>query len=277
MTYTTAQKTAYAKAKQNELGEKIDKWIDDLINATDAARKSELIQNYLATVAKFHNYSFSNMLLIMLQCPNASRVAGYKKWQELNRQVRKGEQALKIFAPLIRKDDTGDDEVYGFRAVNVFDLSQTDGKPLPESPDYNQTEIDNAIEISIKKWLGSRSIPLEYKEGFYAYGATNGNKIILNTNTGTHTLLHEVAHVLLHYGKDGKHTESYKGKSKSRIESEAEATAHIVAMHFGIADLDKSANYIALIGSAEDTKESLTLITREAKSMIAHIEKSLAI
>ncbi|MCH7663232.1 MAG: DUF955 domain-containing protein, partial [Chloroflexi bacterium] len=85
MTYTKEQKKAYAKAKHDELGEKLDKWIDDLISATDTARKSELIQNYLATAAKFYNYSFSNMLLIMLQCPNASRVAGYKKWQELGR------------------------------------------------------------------------------------------------------------------------------------------------------------------------------------------------
>ena len=75
----------------------------------------------------------------MLQRPDATQVAGYKKWPELNRHVKKGETALRIFAPLVYKNEEDEPEVRGFRLVSVFDVSQTDGEPLPPAPDYNNT------------------------------------------------------------------------------------------------------------------------------------------
>ena len=89
--------------------------------------------------ARFRQYSFNNTLLILIQCPDATHVASYKKWAEMGRQVRKGEKGLQIFAPMTRKredETTGEEKRYvsGFRLVSVFDVAQTDGDALPEDP-----------------------------------------------------------------------------------------------------------------------------------------------
>ena len=111
--------------------------IEQLIEALKAG-KSEALTNYLAAVAKFHRYSFQNILLIARQCPQATRVAGFSAWRSLDRFVRKGEKGLMILAPLVRKVEPADERnpekqarIVGFRAVYVFDVSQTDGTPLP--------------------------------------------------------------------------------------------------------------------------------------------------
>ena len=91
-------------------------------------------QRYLKIQSQFYNYSFNNVLLILSQFPGASRVAGYQRWQELGRQVKKGSKSIKILAPLKRKvekeNDNGELEtktgIFGFRRVNLFDISQTD-------------------------------------------------------------------------------------------------------------------------------------------------------
>ena len=111
--------------------------IKNLAEATDEAYISEKMQAFFSLSAKFHKYSVCNLWLIAWQCPHATRVAGYKKWNEFNRYVRKGEQGIAILAPLIYKSDDGDEkELRGFKPVYVFDVSQTDGDPLPEPPDW---------------------------------------------------------------------------------------------------------------------------------------------
>jgi hypothetical protein len=99
---------------------------------------SEGWRRWAETRATFHSYSFGNCMLIALQCPQATQVAGFRKWQELGRQVRKGERSIRIMAPMSVKREnaeTGETErVPFFRAVPVFDLGQTDGEPLPEAP-----------------------------------------------------------------------------------------------------------------------------------------------
>lgn len=92
---------------------------------------------WLQTSAKFHHYSFSNQFLIAVQRPDATRVAGFRKWQELGRQVQKGERGIRICAPMSRKREVdGEDRnvLVGFKVVSVFDISQTEGDPLPEHP-----------------------------------------------------------------------------------------------------------------------------------------------
>jgi N-terminal domain of anti-restriction factor ArdC len=100
---------------------------------------SEGWTRYLESRSRFHSYSFGNVMLIAFQRPGATRVAGYRKWQELGRQVRKGERGISILAPMVRKVDRDDGTepdrvVSGFRTVSVFDVSQTDGEPIPEHP-----------------------------------------------------------------------------------------------------------------------------------------------
>src|ERR1700693_4444381 len=113
--------------------------IEQLMEALNAGH-SEALTRYLEAMAKFRAYSFSNVLLILKQCTNASRVAGYRTWQSFGRQVRKGEKGLLILAPIVRKrtenaDESSTDEVHritGFHSVYVWDESQTAGDNLPQ-------------------------------------------------------------------------------------------------------------------------------------------------
>lgn len=120
----------------------------DRLGSELEAGKSEALQNYLNTIARFRNYSWRNVLLIGAQRPEATRVAGYHTWKDLGRQVKTGEKGIMIFAPMLTKQrentvtppnaektPTKLDEPFritGFRAAFVFDVNQTEGKPLPE-------------------------------------------------------------------------------------------------------------------------------------------------
>lgn len=130
-----------------ERGEERDRKVQEAVELLDAGvegiLEGEAFKHYLAFAAKFHRYSSNNALLILVQRPNATRMAGYRKWQDLGRQVRRGEEGLKILAPIFR---TVDDEDNGektrmlcsFKVVKVFEISQTDPIPgaqqLPEMP-----------------------------------------------------------------------------------------------------------------------------------------------
>ena len=110
------------------------KAMDELVAAVDAGH-SERLREYLVQIAKFHGYSIGNLFLIKAQCPQASRVAGYRTWQSMGRQVRRGAKAIRIFAPVVRKRSAQDNEeeedfLAGFRTVCIFDISQTEGRPL---------------------------------------------------------------------------------------------------------------------------------------------------
>jgi antirestriction protein ArdC len=105
--------------------------IQELAQATDAARVSQEMQRYLDMCASFHQYSPCNVWLILMSQPNASYVAGFKKWQSMGRFVRKGEHGIPILAPILTTitDDKGEEEqrLVGFKVVYVFDVRQTDG------------------------------------------------------------------------------------------------------------------------------------------------------
>ena len=114
--------------------------IRQFMEALDSGHSKALTQ-YLRAMARFRTYSFLNVLLILKACPNASRVAGYKTWQSLERQVKKDEKGIMILAPMSRKRDENTEKsaqseearrVAGFRAVYVWDEQQTTGKELPQ-------------------------------------------------------------------------------------------------------------------------------------------------
>lgn len=112
----------------------IAKALNDLKEELKALHSSENWQRYLLAQSVFWQYSFHNVLLILRQCPHASMVTGFRGWQKLGRWVRKGEKGIVILAPIFRKVEDGDEEkaIGGFKPVYVFDISQTDGKPLPD-------------------------------------------------------------------------------------------------------------------------------------------------
>ena len=124
-----------AQDKAKELRRRIDDSLDTLARAVDDVRASESFRRYLDVQAKFHHYSWRNTMLIAMQRPDATQVAGYRAWQKLDRQVRKGEKGITICAPCPWKRETDDGETEQgifFRGVCVFDIGQTDGPDLPE-------------------------------------------------------------------------------------------------------------------------------------------------
>ncbi|MCI0332156.1 MAG: ssDNA-binding domain-containing protein, partial [Planctomycetes bacterium] len=136
-----------------------------------AQGKSEALVRYLELLSRFHQYSFGNCLLIAIQRPDAKHVAGFHRWKQLGRYVRKGERGIVILAPIVRRrtaDDIEADEddsqtqrpVCGFRAVYVFDVSQTEGKELPE---FSRIEGDPGDKVEkIEAVVRSHGIELVY-------------------------------------------------------------------------------------------------------------------
>ena len=126
--------------KANKFINEVVECLKQLAAETDRFKRSEFFRQYLETVSKFWKYSYHNQLLIARQMPDASRIAGFRKWREMGRWVKKGSKAIKILAPRIRKimelNEAGalveKDETVDFYPVSVFDVSQTEGKSLPD-------------------------------------------------------------------------------------------------------------------------------------------------
>jgi N-terminal domain of anti-restriction factor ArdC/IrrE N-terminal-like domain len=204
--------------------------------------------NHLKTQAVFHSYSFNNTCLIINQCPEASSVAGFNAWKKLNRTVKKGEKGIRILAPMVHKKTEDPDAVkVSFRSVAVFDVSQTEGEPLPEIVNRLEGD-DNGVLGALKGFAISKGFSVVEED----MGETNGSccsyrspiTITLNPNRSllqqAKTLAHELGHALLHCG------ENYTGHDvKSAMELEAESVAFIVLQHFGVDSGDYSFGYIS--------------------------------
>src|ERR1700722_5624381 len=123
-----------AHSSPEQAKQKRDEVFARLEQAVGAIQDSESFRAYLSMQAKFHHYSPNNVALILWQRPDASMVAGYNRWLELHRYVLKGQKAIKILAPMTKREelDDGGEQIHRFfRPVSVFDVSQTDGEPLP--------------------------------------------------------------------------------------------------------------------------------------------------
>jgi antirestriction protein ArdC len=237
--------------KATELNSDIRSTIEQLASETDAARQSELFRNYLKTSAAFWDYSWHNQMLIWRQKPDASFVGGFNTWLKCGRYVRKGEKGIAILAPLFFKDNKRsqdgseeDSRRIWFKVVYVFDISQTDGTPLPELPTRSVGKRGEDMLARLLHFAESRGITVRFVEKCKlngAAGTSKGNEIEIRTTdtdvkTQAATLAHEIAHSLLHWMADGKKITSRDGKeiSKQQRELEAEATAYTVCSYFGI-------------------------------------------
>jgi len=254
----------------SDLKVRITEHIQELAQATDAARVSEEMLHYLDMCSRFHQYSPCNVWLILMSQPNASQVAGFKKWQGMGRCVRKGEHGIPILAPIITNVTNDQDEeeqrLVGFKVVFVFDVSQTDGEPLPEPPDWKSPEKNAELQEHLIRFAESKGIQVQVKSiGRDIQGVSLGGKVILDPEAGTKTLIHEIAHELLH------HVEGVLTSGTTR-ELEAESVAYAVAKHFGIDGLS-SPNYNALHGAtAEKIMEHLERIRNTTAEIIQALE-----
>lgn len=289
------------KQRVQELTDKLEQGLQDLFN-------SDSYRNYLSTMSKFHNYSFNNTLLIAMQKPDATLVAGYKAWQKnFERHVNKGEKAIRILAPapykikeerdkidpvtqelLLDKDGNPQKEeveitIPAFRAVSVFDVAQTDGKPIPELAAKELLSDVEGYQDMIRAVEAISPVPIELEEiagdskGYYDREA---KRIAVQENMSESqtlkTMIHEVVHSKLH-SKEVEQDEQMK-KDRNTKEVEAESIAYTVCQHFGIDTSDYSFGYIAGWSSGRDTKElrsSMDTIRRTASELITGIEEQL--
>lgn len=236
------------------------------------AGNSATLTSYLSAMARFHRYSFGNVMLIFAQKPDATHVAGFHTWKKMGRSVRKGEKGLLIIAPMtLRKkdhDDQSDDKdtvIVRFRGVHVFDVSQTDGEPLPEFERATGDPGDAAERL--RQFASSRSIAVESAVHLGgADGVSMGEKIVLRIGLSPaeecSVLAHELAHELLHQGDN-------RPASKTVRELEAEAVAFIVGQAIGLDNQTASTDYIRLYnGDAEQLVASLDRIQKTAAVLI---------
>lgn len=257
----------------NDLTAQILRHIEQLAQDTDAARSSEEMKRYLDACSKFHQYSLNNIWLIMMQCPYATQVAGYRKWQSMNRFVRKGEQGIPILAPIvITKDPTSsklEKYIVGFKVVFVFDISQTEGEPLPPPPDWKSPEKNSLLAARLIEFAETKGIVVAEKQlAGEIQGISCGGMINISPEAGTLTLVHEIAHELMH-------SNTNRPQDPSIREMEAESVAYVVGKYFTLEALT-SPNYISL--HSADSKliiTSLELIRNTSIEIINAIDEEL--
>ena len=256
----------------------------DLLKGVREVFESANYKSWLDCLSKFHQYSVRNRILIMMQNPGATQVASYKTWQKLGRHVKRGEHGLSILCPCPLKkrytEADGEEVEYNsgifFKAGTVFDISQTDGDPLPEICE-ELNGIVSDYDATIKALVKLAPCPV-YFEDPVTHGALGvyspvENKISVKPGMAqdqtVKTLVHELAHSLLH--SDPKIAETL---SREQKEVEAESVAYWVCNELGIDTGDYSFGYIA--GWATGQKDSLLLncigrIQKTAEQILAGI------
>lgn len=296
--------TVYMSEKQKvkEITDKLEAGLKELF-------ESEKYKSYLSTMSKFHNYSFNNTLLIAMQKPEATLVAGYQAWQKnFERHVNKGEKAIRILAPApykIKEERDKLDPVTGemmfdengmpqkeetevtipaFRAVSVFDVSQTDGKPIPELEVNELLSTAEGYEDFVQALMNISPVPIAFEDipgDSKGYFSTAEKRIAVQENMSESqtlkTMVHEVAHSRLH-DKEVNQSMDIPVKDRNTKEVEAESVAFTVCQHFGIDTSDYSFGYIAGWSSGRNMKElksSLDTIRKTASELITGIEGAM--
>ena len=290
------------KQQMKEITERLEQGVKDIFT-------SEMYTTYLRTMAKFHNYSFNNTLLIAMQRPDATLVAGFNAWKnKFNRYVKKGEKGIQIIAPApikeveerekIDKDtglavlnENGEPEmerveyvVPRFRLTTVFDISQTDGEPIPslEVNELTASVKDYALLTAAIEQVSP--VPMRFDEiegdakGYYSDA---DKEICIQVGMGESqtikTMIHEVAHAMLHNSDFMKQ----RGEEKDRLtkETEAESIAFTVCSVLGIDTSDYSFPYVASWASGKEMKElkdSMDTIRLTAADFLEKLEAAVA-
>lgn len=303
-----AEQSAYRVQGKEAAESKLDTIMKSLEEGVEKVFTSEQYQMYLQTMAKFHNYSFNNTLLIAMQRPDATLLAGYQTWQKkFHRHVKRGEKGIKIIAPVPVKekrqvekiDEETQEIVIGidgqpetetverilprFRVTTVFDVSQTEGEPLP-TLEVNELVGDVFIYEDFMKGLEEISpVPFQFQEiGSGAKGYYSNAEKLVAIQTGMSqaqtmkTAVHETAHAIFH----DRDVMEENGITKDRMtkEVEAESVAYVVCNHFGLDTSDYSFNYVAGWSSDKEMPElrsSMDTIRLTSSQLIADITEKL--
>lgn len=262
---------------------------DGLAEKLAAFTTTEQWTDYLATAAKFHRYSPFNVLWLQLQAAeremDLSNVAGFRAWQKLKRQVRKGETSLKVLAPSrykVEDEKTGEDRwvVRGFTMASVFDVSQTDGDPLPVmQPALLVDGGEQAVLDAIHDLIRAEGFTVVTKSQADMGGA-NGQtywtprevayRDDVELAQAIKTSVHELAHVLLH----DPDAPTPRRMERERMEVEAESVAYIVLTHLGITADDYSLPYVAAWskGDGEAVQSTAQAVVATAHKVIEALD-----
>ena len=297
---------------ENKNAQQVREITDKLEQGIKKLFESERFKEYLRTMSKFYNYSFNNTLLIAMQKPEATYVAGYTSWQRnFDRQVMKGEKGIKILAPapykaqeerekidpLTQKPVIGADgkavtetvEVLhpAFKVVSVFDVSQTDGKELPDIiVDELKGTVEN-YEAFFDALKQESPVPISFEDipgGAKGFFSPVESRIAIQEGMSeiqtVKTAIHEIAHAKLHAVKPDEKAAPEDKKDRHTKEVEAESVAYTVCQRYGIETSDYSFGYIAGWSSGKETKElksSLDTIRKTAAEMIEGIDAKLKV
>lgn len=303
---SVAESTSYGGQNSEVPESKMDTIMNSLERGVHEIFTSEKYHIYLNTMSKFHNYSFNNTLLIAMQRPDATLVAGYQTWKKkFNRQVQRGEKGIKIIAPAPIKekrrvekvDEETQEIVIGddgqpeteiveritprFRVTTVFDVSQTEGEPLPT---LGTTELEGNVVIyeDFMKGLEELSpVPFRFEDigngakGYYSEKYIAIQRDMSNAQT-MKTAVHETAHAILH----DRDIMQENGVSKDRTtkEVEAESVAYVVCSHFGLDTSEYSFSYIVGWSSNKEMSElrnSMDMIRVTSSKLIEDITEKL--
>ena len=258
--------------KADALIESIKGWIEKLTAELQEGQTQEFL-TFLEKAGRFHRYSARNVTLILQQRPEATLVAGVKRWNQLGRKVKKGEKGIAILAPTLKRVEVVDGatgevreerKLAGFHTTYVFDVSQTEGRPL--KPQEEEIPQGPALYARLRA-----ACPVGVQEGLLpggALGKTDGKRIELAADqdytSKAETLLHEWAHTLLHFG----------GMNLPREveELEAEATAYAVGRELGL-PMAGSRDYILhWQGTVEGLESSLERIQGAARQILSAVQ-----
>ena len=295
------------KERIKEITAGIEKGIQELF-------ESDRYRNYLTTMSRFHRYSLNNVMLIHAQKPDATLVAGFNKWKNsFGRHVKKGEKGIQILAPTPYKikqeeqkldpdtklpllDENGEPvteekevTIPMFKVVSVFDVSQTDGRPLPQISSTLTGDVAE-YEVFLEALHRTSPVPISFQAmepGMDGYFAPKKQEIFLREGMSqVQTIcaaVHEIAHSKLHdyehmteLADDGETILVPGEKSRNTEEVEAESISYAVCQYFGIETAENSFGYIATWSQGKELKElraSLETINKTSSELITGIEK----
>ena len=282
-------------SKTETRNEKLQAAHDKLQEAVSEIVSGEDWKRMFQTAAKFHRYSFNNQLLIFIQRPDATRVAGFNRWRSLGRTVRKGEKGIQILAPLIYKKDSSENGassassdlkqqdqdpvkvLRGFKVAHVFDISQTEGEDLPDLDAVRPKLLDGDAPEGIWEVLVATAnaagyeVIREQRQGENGYCDFLNKKIAVRPDVepaqAAKTLAHEVGHALLH-GEE-------LPVSREVAEVEVESVAYIVCDALGLDTSGYSFAYVARWsdGATELIKDSAERVIRCAKQILERLAR----
>jgi len=300
-------------SKKDELGQKIDGFIEELSTAVDEASVSTIVKNFFAFNSKFRGYSFHNTLLIYLQNPKATKVAGFKQWEtKFHRRVKKGSKSISILAPISvkkKEDDTqkvptqttptsvlgmiGPDagkkepqRYMRFVAVSVFDIADTEAidarGEIPPTPEWHGSNDPNARADELFNAAVDMSDSMGIKIGREApsggeMGYAKGDHINITSNIDgvnkAATVIHEIAHELLHFKKTSPFYVGDENLSHATVELQAESVSFIVIKYYGL-PVEHQSTYLALKGANKDSlRNNLTIIKKTSDFIIKELDK----